>query len=608
MILSASGWRAVFAPDGNEEGRGAEITAESENICRAAALSFSNFLKVAPDGNKEGRGAEITAGAPTAIVGMDTRPTGPAIARVVISTLAENGCRVLFAGVTAAPEIFAFARDTDLRHERRGFIFISASHNPIGYNGFKFGLADGGVLTPPQAESLAEDFKARLRAEGKEINHKGHDENKEIYQNQAKIKAAALNSYRDFTKIVAEEPSNTNGTISKCSCGSRLNFLEQLKHGIAARPIGIAADFNGSARTVSIDREFFESLGLKFKAINDKAGEIVHKIVPEEDALLPCCRFLEDLHRNTDECFVLGYVPDCDGDRGNLVIWDDDAGQARPLAAQEVFALACMAELAHQNYSGAVNTAIAINDPTSLRVNVIAEKFGAAVFRAEVGEANVVALGKKLRGEGWNVRFMGEGAAGGVITHPQAVRDPLHTVLSVIKLLTLPELLNLWLKKSGAPVYSPHSISGIIKTLPPFVTTGAYSADAKMEIRTEDHALLKRRYGEIFMRQWEAKKSALAQFGIVDWEAACYNGITETAITGETCKNDFGVSGKGGLKICFKDAAGKKIAAIWMRGSGTEPVFRIMAESSGIDPAAERFLIAWQREMTEQADKECSAD
>jgi len=61
----------------------------------------------------------------------------------------------------------------------------------------------------------------------------------------------------------------------------------------------------------------------------------------------------------------------------------------------------------------------------------------------------------------------------------------------------------------------------------------------------------------------------------------------------ETCNvSDFGISGKGGLKVLLKDIHGKHVGYLWMRGSATEPVFRIMADAKG-SKEAERFLIDW---------------
>jgi phosphoglucomutase len=39
-----------------------------------------------------------------------------------------------------------------------------------------------------------------------------------------------------------------------------------------------------------------------------------------------------------------------------------------------------------------------------------------------------------------------------------------------------------------------------------------------------------------------------------------------------------------------------------MRGSATEPVFRVMADVEGRDRQAERYLIDWQRSMVSEAD------
>jgi phosphoglucomutase len=40
-----------------------------------------------------------------------------------------------------------------------------------------------------------------------------------------------------------------------------------------------------------------------------------------------------------------------------------------------------------------------------------------------------------------------------------------------------------------------------------------------------------------------------------------------------------------------------------MRGSGTEPVFRIMADAEGSDKRMERDLIEWQRHLVIRADE-----
>ncbi|GHV61284.1 phosphoglucomutase [Spirochaetia bacterium] len=606
MILSASGWRGIFAQGGvspdvpDEESRTGTISAAHEIIAAAAAEVFAARLREnAP-----------AAGAPLVIVGTDTRPTGPAIAEAVITALLGAGCAVRYTAVTAAPEIMAYARSLgDQNSGAAGFIYISASHNPIGHNGLKFGLTDGGVISAGEASVLIEKFRSLL-AKPDRVAHINDllgkavpEAVKKVYAESAAVKKEAYTAYLNFTAQVVY-----GGVMGH-------SIAAALSRGIGERPLGIAADFNGSARTLSIDKEFFDSLGIKFHTMNDKPGEISHRIVPEGESLEPCRLFLEKLHRE-DPSVILGYVPDCDGDRGNLVIWDEGEGRARSLEAQEVFALACVAELAHLVWTGELGydaagnarnkAAVAVNDPTSLRIDRIARAFDVSVFRSEVGEANVVGLARRLREKGYTVRILGEGSAGGSIIHPSAVRDPINTVLALLKLFAVrseggkPGLFELWCDLSGqGELYrSDFTLQDIIAALPAFVTTGAYAGEALLKIKTADHALLKSRYQAVFLEEWEKRKDELkVKYGITGWEAAAYRGLEEIRPL-----TRFGDAGRGGLKINFCNENGVPMASIWMRGSATEPVFRIMADACGPDRRLERDLIEWQRRMVAEAD------
>jgi phosphoglucomutase len=603
MILSASGWRGIFAIDGDAESRREEIDPAHGVITAAAGGVFAEYLRKNSGSAARDNAARNNA-APVVIVGMDTRPTGSAIADTLIRSLLFEGCDVRFAFITAAPEIMAYARTYAEPYSERGagFVYISASHNPIGHNGLKFGLTDGGVLPGVEAARLIDAFKTgmaapdRIARASKAIQEADREQVNRVYREAQGIKDEAYRAYLRFTRELVGAGEAT------------ARFLKDA-------PLGIVADLNGSARTLSIDRELLSGMGVSFKTINDEPRKIVHRIVPEGESLEPCRRFLEEAHRQ-DPSYALGYVPDCDGDRGNLVIWDGNVGQARILAAQEVFALACAAELAYLVWAGELRydnrgnaldkVAVAVNDPTSLMIDRIAHAFDVPVFRAEVGEANVVGLARKLRARGYTVRILGEGSAGGAITHPSAVRDPVDTVAALIKLLTLRSagdkkgLFELWRDLSDqAEVYRPDfTLEDIIAALPAFVTTGMYTPDAVLHVSTKDHALLKDRYQGIFLREWEERKEQLAaKYGITGWEAAGY--IKTEEKRGLT---RFGEAGSGGLRILFSNKAGHEIACIWMRGSGTEPVFRVMADVEGSNHRMERDLIEWQRRMVAEAD------
>jgi phosphoglucomutase len=597
MILSASGWRGVFAA-GGEEGREETVSEAHSVITAAAAEAFAGYLR------------GLGPGRPRIILGMDTRPTGKAIAGAMITVLLAGDCEIRFISIAAAPEIMAYARIPAANGEGgpQGFIFISASHNPIGHNGIKFGLTDGGVLEGAETLKLTERFRSLLSSP-EEINrirrileNGGTEAVQNVFALAEQVKKEAYRAYLDFSSLAA------------FGAGDKPPLETVLKEGLRERPIGIVCDFNGSARSASIDKEFFSSLGIRLYAINDVPGGIKHRIVPEGESLEPCRKFLEDIHK-TDPSAVLGYMPDCDGDRGNLVIWDKAEGRARILEAQEVFALACVAELAHLVWTGELcydnkgnalsKAALAVNDPTSLRINRIASAFDVSVFRAETGEANVVGLARRLRNRGYTVRILGEGSNGGNITHPSAVRDPLSTILSLLKLLTVRSaggkmgFYEIWCDLSNrAETYRPvFGLEDIIASLPSFVTTGAYSPEGLLKVKTADHGLLKDRYQEIFLRDWEERKDELkARYGITGWEAAAYNGMEERRGISR-----FGDAGRGGLKILFS-GGGNPLAAIWMRGSATEPVFRVMADAEGRDKRLERTLIDWQRRMVAEAD------
>jgi phosphoglucomutase len=597
MILSASGWRDVFAADGDAESKLKKISGFHAFAAAAAASIFADFVRAKNS-------------APRIIVGLDTRPTGMAIVEQVLNALHAKGCGVLFCGLTAAPEIMAYARDCGADYSADGFIYISASHNPIGYNGIKFGLTDGGVLGGADMARLEAEFRAlnpfseaALPMPGIKA---GSQALTEALNEAPRYKAQALAAYRGFSLETA--------------AGGREAVLAELKGAIKAAPIGIAADFNGSARTVSIDRDFFEGFGLKFAAINGEPGEIVHQIVPEGAALIPCRLFLERLKAD-DPDFTLAYVPDCDGDRGNIVFFDENAGFVRPLEAQEVFALACLAELCQLAWIGAPHvdetgslwkTAVAVNDATSMRIDRIAGAFGAKVFRAETGEANVVGLGRRLRAEGWTVPIMGEGAAGGSIVHPSAVRDPLQTVIALVKLLRIRSragkkgFFELWCERNGRKKrYSDDfTLSGIIASLPAFTTTSAYSEEARLQTVPINHATLKKRYQKVFAREWEKQKSRLHdEWGITGWEACTYNGGKERC-----CVKKFSIAGRGGLRIVFKNESGSDCASLWMRGSGTEPVFRVMADVEGANPVLHDQLLTWHRGMVLECQSQAGSD
>lgn len=601
MILSASGWRKVFAASGNEESREETVQPSDLVLCAAMAEVFAAFLKE----NSKVQPLRVA-------VGMDSRFTGPVMADVMTRIFLARGLEVEYLGITAAPEIMAHVQ---VSSNLSGFAYISASHNPIGHNGVKFGLEDGGVIGGFGSASLITSFRslcgdlAKLTDLVRKANEVPTGDLLAVYQALPGNRRASRDSYRRLSLEVFTLQSDKN---------RQEELLRPLRGLISSSQLGVLAEFNGSARTLTIDKAFLEDLGVKVKTVNDQPRQITHRIVPEGRSLDLCREELLKA-RQTDPGFVLGYVPDCDGDRGNLVYYNHRTGQVDILEAQEVFALCVLSELAGLAYFGALTwdeenypeqrVAVACNDPTSLRVDRIAAAFGAAVFRAEVGEANVVNLARNLRTQDWVVRILGEGSNGGNITFPGSVRDPLSTLGSLLKLLSLrstadkPGLFEIWCRRSGqAEKYQPDfTLADIMATLPAFITTSAYEDRAILKIRSQNHAQLKAAYEKHFVTSgWKENAAFLRdELGIYAWEEINYEGMEERRGFGPPFR-----SGRetGGLKILLKDKKGQAVGYIWMRGSGTEPVFRVLADIEGSDPFKEEWLLNWHVSMIRKVD------
>ncbi len=560
MVLSASGWRAVFG--GAEHSDARSISVEHRDCTLLATTLFLDLVR-----SDSGRPH------PTIALGMDTRPTGPAIADSVLRACLASGARIRFLGVVASPEIMAW-----VKNERQvdAFFYISASHNPVGHNGFKLGLGDGSVLSRDIAIPLIERFRSIVAAQ-KEledlVNRVRSIDPQEIegqLSKRSSWKAEAEKAYRSFVTAGQE-------TL-------RGDF-------------GVVADFNGSARCESIDRVLLPSLGVRFAAFNDEPGTIVHQILPEGRGLDEVASHLRRIG-DIDSGFEVGYTPDNDGDRGNLV-FRSRSGDIEILDAQSVFALVVLIELcaAKHTYDGENQHVVVANGPTSARIDELAALFGAEVRRAEVGEANVVSLVSQVRSGGGIVPIAGEGSNGGSIKPPATVRDPLATLLSLIRLRAL-RLDYIWDELCGRP--HRDEATGFLelsRELPAWTTLATDDEKAKMRVGNIPHGRLKTNWENIVDEE-------LSRF--TDRLEPVYGSLTPVFENYEGVETRTGAGNRigdktGGLKLRFVGDDGLDRASVWMRGSGTEPVFRVLAECRGDRPDLVDAIIDVHRDCVSRA-------
>lgn len=295
-------------------------------------------------------------GAGRVVVGRDTRATGPMLQHAVQCGLLAAGCEVIETGVLPTPTIQIYTGAT----RARGGLAITASHNPPEYNALKL-----------------------FNAQGLFFNHYERGELLDIYHQS------------DFREAINSE---VRGVLRETEPPVRLHFERVLKHvdgpAIRARRFRVALDAVNGAGSLLTPRFLQDELGCRVHAIyTDPTALFPRTAEPRPDTLGD----LTALVRR--ERVEIGFAQDPDGDRLAVV---DESGNV--LDNDEVLAL--VVEAALERTPGNV----AVNLTTSSVIEDIAQRFGVAVFRTPVGEANVVEAM-----QAHNAVIGGEGANGGII-------------------------------------------------------------------------------------------------------------------------------------------------------------------------------------------------
>ena len=82
------------------------------------------------------------------IVGMDARPHSENICRITMETLSQFGLEVIDIGLVPTPVMYYAVH----RLNADGGLVITASHNPVEYNGFKAMLGHAALFGPQVQE------------------------------------------------------------------------------------------------------------------------------------------------------------------------------------------------------------------------------------------------------------------------------------------------------------------------------------------------------------------------------------------------------------------------------------------------------------------------
>ncbi len=339
-----------------------------ESMTPAVALDFAAAF-----------GSAVRAGGapdnPTVCLGRDTRPSGGMLSAAAAAGLAAVGARVVDLGIVATPTVGVMVAE----RRAHGGMVITASHNPVEWNGMKC-IASGGHA--PSAQSTAEI----LRRFGE----------------------------RDFMLSLPREfvPRETDDR------GPGLHVervLAQVDVGsIRSAGLRVVLDSNNGAGGAA-GRLLLEALGCEVIAVNDTPhGEFTHDPEPLADNMRQLAA------ETAAHDAAVGFGQDPDADRLALV---DERG--RYIGEEYTLVLAARRVLEESPGS------IAVNLSTSRMIDDVARRYsGAEVHRTPVGEANVVAEMKRCE-----AILGGEGNGGVILPSVCWIRDSLGAMALVLDLL-----------------------------------------------------------------------------------------------------------------------------------------------------------------------------
>ena len=340
------------------------------------AAAFGSFVK-----------ASTKQANPTLCVGRDSRPSGEMIASAAISGLIAVGCRVIDLGVVTTPSVAVMIGT----HTAHGGMAITASHNPIIWNGLKCLNADGVAPPPHDASEVIRRFKEK------------------------DFQYAAVEALQPLARDDAANQTHVDRVLA--------NMPQADVEAIRRAKVKVVLDSVNGAGCVA-GATLLEALGCEVVHIHgEPTGLFAHTPEPTE----------ENLHelaaRTASEKAACGFAQDPDADRLAII---DEKGQY--IGEEYTLVLAAKRVLAWQRsaLSGQRSTVLAANLSTSRMIDDLAAECGANVLRTAVGEANVVAA---MKPHGDSAILGGEGN-GGVIWPPVCwVRDSLSSMAIVLSLL-----------------------------------------------------------------------------------------------------------------------------------------------------------------------------
>lgn len=316
---------------------------------------------------------------PTVVLGRDGRASGAMMRDAAAAGLAAVGARVVDLGVVATPTVSVMIDHLGAE----GGMVVTASHNPVEWNGLKCLVAPG--VAPPAAE--AQRVIERYRAGA--IDWAG----------PVDLPAATRDETGDATHVARVLAATDVPAIRARSYRVVLDSV----NGGGARSGRMLLDALGCT-TVHLHAECTGRFGRPAEPIEEHLGDLVAATRAEDAAV--------------------GLAQDPDADRLALV---DETG--RYVGEECTLALAAQRMLAKAG-DAAAGMILATNLSTSRMIDDLAAPRGARVVRTAVGEANVA---EALHAAGDRALLGGEGNGGVIRPDLCGTRDALVAIALVLE-------------------------------------------------------------------------------------------------------------------------------------------------------------------------------
>ena len=216
-----------------------------------------------------------TSHKPTIMVGCDTRISGDMLANALMAGVCSVGANAVYVGVVPTPAVAYLTRKN---HMDAGVV-ISASHNPVEFNGIKFFDANGYKLPDAMEDEIEaiikNDMKDLAFPTGTEIGSITYrTDAREDYVKHAteaipvdlhgmKIVADCAEGASYYTSVEALKllgadvvaiHNNPDGTNINAGCGS--THMEELMERVKAEKADVGLAFDGDAdRLLAVDEK-----------------------------------------------------------------------------------------------------------------------------------------------------------------------------------------------------------------------------------------------------------------------------------------------------------------------------------------------------------------